>query len=212
MSEPAEQGQRAYVTVVCEHRTLRKDKNGYICPRYCGTGRHVLKLVPPLYRRRQDAAEKVPLRPHPAPEVGCRPATEGEVPAGARRLVRAMEAAGRRVLVTYARGTGPDVEYKNGRVRLGEPVESVVVRGERLRAVWENGRFWRGWWAKDGFRPVGLGELIRDVDPEQGVSPVREQAADGVGDDAVPEPGGPDQQQRTAGGRIGGQAAGAAAS
>jgi hypothetical protein len=153
----------AYVTVVCEHATMRKDATGYLCPRYCGTGRHVLKLVPPLYRPR-DVRAPVEVRPHPEPEVRARPALASEVPAGARRLVKAMERAGLESRITYARGTTPDVRWSNGRTRPGRVVDSVAVRGRWLWAVWEDGKIndvWR--WDGDGLRRTTVTALCADL-------------------------------------------------
>jgi hypothetical protein len=61
------------------------------------------------YRRRWQAEpQDVPAAPHPAPEVGARPATPEEIPTGARRVMKAAVAAGWEVLPTYAKGHAVD--------------------------------------------------------------------------------------------------------
>lgn len=81
---------------------------------------------------------------HPAPEVACRDAELGEIPAGAAKLAKVAADHGWLVRLTYARGT--DVNAKG--VARGV-VDSVCVRcidnppGRRppLFATWLDGRF-----------------------------------------------------------------------
>lgn len=75
--------------------------------------------------------------PHPAPEVPCRPATDDEIPRGARPVRKQAEAAGWTVRATFARGTRP------GRTLV--VVDSLVLRmrrgGELAAAMWLDGKF-----------------------------------------------------------------------
>lgn len=77
------------------------------------------------------------LPPHPAPEVSCRPALDGEAGGAALALQRAVQRAGGTVLVTYARGWG--VHGTTGRPTAVR--DSIAVRcrgpaGQRLVACW----------------------------------------------------------------------------
>lgn len=92
--------------------------------------------------------------------VACRPATEREMPAAARRAARKAAAAGWAVMLTYAAGGEqrgvfvPDVDRESGRikrlVRALVDVESVALRAAtpdaRRFLVWERtpGASWRG--------------------------------------------------------------------
>jgi hypothetical protein len=73
----------------------------------------------------------------PAPEVPCRLAEPGEIPTGARRVLRVAESAGWRVVATYARGTVP--------MRRPHVVDSLALRmragPSRAVAIWLDGRF-----------------------------------------------------------------------
>jgi hypothetical protein len=94
-------------------------------------------------------------KPHPKPQVVCRPVTEGDViPGTAKSLVTLAEEFDWSVLVTYARGTLPG---KTGRV-----VESIAVRMRRsgmprMCGLWIDGKFDSG--TSSNFWPMNLGEL-----------------------------------------------------
>jgi hypothetical protein len=113
----------------------------------------------------------VPVEPHPAPDVPCRPAAPDEIPTSAARLAKAAAAAGWDVKVTYARGTP---------MLGGELVDSLVVR---LRAkyrmavgVWVQGRWTSGWhWSAahsyegaEGYVQVGYRDLVKHVKGSDG--------------------------------------------
>jgi hypothetical protein len=115
-----------YQTYECTHKTLQRDANGYICPRYCGEGYPVTRVAPRLYERTWQAADESkaaasekrasPLRDEagvttettttvPPPEVRARLAVPGEIPPSAIRLELLARTQGFRTAVTYARGT-----------------------------------------------------------------------------------------------------------
>ncbi len=79
----------------------------------------------------------------PAPEVSCRPATEDEIPKGARSIIKLAEANDWFISrKTYAKGTSP-----TGGLQwlLGEPVGSFVLgvsKGDlKVAACWVGGSF-----------------------------------------------------------------------
>jgi hypothetical protein len=72
------------------------------------------------------------MKPHPAPEVRARLATEEEIPIGAKRIAAKAAGAGLRVVITYARGTPPRADYV---------VDSILVRGWMQRRL----MFWASW-------------------------------------------------------------------
>lgn len=95
--------------------------------------------LPPLDFRRRWQTDPAPTAPppHPVPEVPARDATPDEIPAGARRVIKAATASGWECRPTYARGTSLD--------RHGHPgalIHSLAVRmrlpgtAHRAVAVW----------------------------------------------------------------------------
>lgn len=93
----------------------------------------------PATRRAPERWDRVP---YLAPEVGARPAVDGEVPRGALSVRRTAQGAGWVVVATYARGW-------LSHVSTGAPlrvVDSLALRmrhpdGRRAVAVWHDGRF-----------------------------------------------------------------------
>lgn len=91
----------------------------------------------------------------PPPEVRARPATADEIPRAAKKY-----ASREGVTVSYARGYGelgklvdaPERgEGKRKRETSIELIESIVIRGDRWVAVWENGRTAGAFrWTPDG--------------------------------------------------------------
>lgn len=113
-----------------------------------------------------DAAE---VAPHPAPEVPARPATDDEIPRGARPVLELARGHGWHVVPTYARGT------RMGRVL--RVVDSLALRMHAANryavATWVDGRFTAGvvWGRGVILRPVKLAELREFLAaPEGGVS------------------------------------------
>jgi len=122
-------GEATYETYECSHKTLQRDANGYICPRYCGEGHPVTRVAPRLYERTWQAADESQAAASgamaettttvPAPEVHARSAVPGEIPPSAIRLELLARTHGFRTAVTYARGTA------------GRTVrDSILVRGQ----------------------------------------------------------------------------------
>lgn len=101
--------------------------------------------------------------PHPVPEVACRVALVSEVGSAALALQRAVQRAGGRVQVTYARGHG--VHGVTGRPTAVR--DSIAVRcwgpeGERLIACWT--RSGAGKWICDLRLSWGREGVLRKID------------------------------------------------
>jgi predicted dehydrogenase len=93
-----------------------------------------------------------------------RSASEGEICSAARKVIDWCEDQGIYVVAYFARGYTPDVAYLNGNVKRGKRVDSLLLRGHRFAAVWEDGTAWRAW-VKDGsWRQVGFVELRRELE------------------------------------------------
>lgn len=95
--------------------------------------------------------------PHPAPEEPARPAAGGEVPGGARRWVKAAEAAGFQVKIMYSRG-----HWIDARGRTAGLVHLTTVRGRHA----DGRRFVATWRAPadgDGYRWATEGALIQPL-------------------------------------------------
>jgi len=139
---PRINGHVAFVTVICPCK--RKASDGLsLHPRYCGAGRHVLKLAPPRYARRWADAPSAPAEDVPSvpvPQVLARPALPHEIPPSCLTLRALAERSGFSTAVTYARGT--PVHSVTGRP-LGVR-DSVLLRGahsdgRRFGAQWVAG-------------------------------------------------------------------------
>ncbi len=126
-----------YETYECAHKTMIRDANGYLCPRYCGAGQPVIRTAPRRYERTWTLADESKATADASaallegnttdeqdnasvkPEVYARPAVPGEIPPSAIRLELLARTHGFRTAVTYARGT------RGRTVR-----DSILVRGQ----------------------------------------------------------------------------------
>ena len=110
-------------------------------------------------------AEAEPALVIPEPEVRARPALDAEIPRAAKKF-----AAREGVTVSYARGyaevsklvDAPERgEGKRKRSISVALIESIVIRGERWVAVWENGRTAGAFaWTPDGgWETVALADI-----------------------------------------------------
>lgn len=131
--------------------------------------------LPELDWSRKRLVSKDDQPPHPAPEVAARPAVDGEIPTGARRLAKTAAAAGWEVEPTYARGTTID---RHG--RPGALIHSLAVRmrfpgtpGHRAVAVWTSPAVSDGSmkWKTDGAYVWTVGGLALRI-PLTGKPPV----------------------------------------
>jgi len=95
-----------------------------------GTGQHCYPLNQEA--RRAHLAARPPVIHHPAPEVPARPATEDEIPTGAKRLIKAARAADWDTRVTYARGTALPSAATRSVARPAKVVACVMVTFRRV--------------------------------------------------------------------------------
>lgn len=80
-----------------------------------------------------------------APEVLARPATEDELPRGAKQFIKKAEAAGWFFRATYARGTDPS---KKAPTVVDSVMVKIAKHPFRAVAVWHDGSFEMGYaWA-----------------------------------------------------------------
>ena len=149
----------------------KDDRPEFGCrPEFCPDGRPVLEWtysrgVIPLPDRKWESDEPAEVVIHPEPEVRARPATADEIPRAAKKYAKREG-----VTVRYARGhaevsslvDAPERgEGKRKRETRLEVVESVVIRGDRWVAVWENGRTAGAfrWTSAGGWQKCAVAEI-----------------------------------------------------
>ena len=94
------------------------------------------------WRPEKVVTEEAVIVPWPEPEVRARPATDEEIPRGAKPMVKLAEANGWEYRVRYARGTLPigGLQWNPGHVVDG--VALFARRGDfHLVAAWFEGKF-----------------------------------------------------------------------